>query len=109
MIKVFIEASLSEKGSSSQGNFITFDITDEPGQWFRNVGGELLPGTTKSLGVVESKGTAHFIMSSTNTVHTISSLLWPTGAPNMPFDQMTSLPRRRYSSIRETRIISFHM
>ena len=85
-----IEASLSEKGSSSQGNFITFDITDEPGQWFRNVGGELLPGTTKSLGVVESNGTAHFIMSSTNTVHTISSLLWPTGAPNMPFDQMTS-------------------
>ncbi len=79
-----------EKGFSSQGNFITFDITDEPGQWFRNVGGELLPGITNSLGIVESKGTAQFIMSSTNTVHTISSLLWPTGAPNMPFDQMTS-------------------
>ena len=84
-----VVASQSEKRSSSQGNFVTFDITDEPGQWFRNVGGELLPGTTKSLGVVESKGTAHFIMSSTNTVHTISSLLWPTGAPHMPFDQMT--------------------
>jgi DNA-binding beta-propeller fold protein YncE len=79
-----------EKGFSSQGNFITFDITDEPGQWFRNVGGELLPGITKSLGIVESKGTAHFIMSNTNTVHTITSLLWPTGAPNMPYDQLTS-------------------
>jgi YVTN family beta-propeller protein len=79
-----------EKGFSSQGNFITFDITDEPGEWFRNVGGELLPGLTKSLGIVESKGTAQFIMSSTNTVHTISSLLWPSGAPNMPFDQITS-------------------
>ncbi len=29
-------------------------------------------------------------MSSTNTVHTITSLLWPTGAPNMPFDQITA-------------------
>ena len=83
-------ASQLEKGFSPQGNFVTFDITDEPGQWFRNVGGELLPGTTKSLGIVESKGIAQFIMSNTNTVHTISSLLWPTGAPNMPFDQMTS-------------------
>ena len=84
------DSSELEKGFSSQGNFITFDITDEPGQWFRNVGGELLPGITKSLGIVESKGTAHFIMSSTNTVHTITSLLWPTGAPNMPYDQLTS-------------------
>ena len=79
-----------EKGFISQGNFITFEITDEPGEWFNNVGGELFPGITKSLGIVESKGTAHFIMSSTNTVHTISSLIWPTGAPNMPFDQLTS-------------------
>ncbi len=83
------DPSSLDKGFSSQGNFITFDITDEPGQWFKNVGGELLPGTTKSLGIVESKGTAQFIMSTTNTVHTISSLLWPTGAPNMPFDQIT--------------------
>jgi DNA-binding beta-propeller fold protein YncE/plastocyanin len=73
-----------------QGNFITFDITDEPGQWFRNVGGEVAPYATKSLGIVESEGTVNFIMSSTNTVHTITSLLWPTGAPNMPFDQMTA-------------------
>ena len=84
------DTSKSENTFSSQGNFITFDITDDPGQWFRNVGGELLPGITKSLGIVGTKGTAHFIMSSTNTVHTISSLLWPTGAPNMPFDQLTS-------------------
>jgi DNA-binding beta-propeller fold protein YncE len=79
-----------------QGNFITFDITDQPGQWFKNVGGEVqVPGevkpyTTQSLGIVESYGTAHFIMSGTNTVHTITSLLWPTGAPNMPFDEMTA-------------------
>ena len=84
------DSSELEKGFRSQGNFITFDITDEPGEWFRNVGGELLPGITKSLGIVESKGTAHFLMSSTNTVHTITSLLWPTGAPNMPYDQLTS-------------------
>ncbi len=81
----------------AQGNFITFDISDEPGKWFRNVGGppRLNDGTeveyaTESLGVVQPGGTAHFIMSSTNTVHTVTSLLWPTGAPNMPFDQITA-------------------
>ncbi len=79
-----------------QGNFITFDISDEPGQWFRNVGGPVrvngqeVDYATSSLGIVKPGGTAHFIMSSTNTVHTISSLLWPSGAPNMPFDQMTA-------------------
>ncbi|HEX6294775.1 MAG TPA: beta-propeller fold lactonase family protein [Nitrososphaeraceae archaeon] len=79
-----------------QGNFITFDISDEPGKWFRNVGGppRLNDGTeveyaTESLAVVQPGATAHFIMSSTNTVHTVTSLLWPTGAPNMPFDEMT--------------------
>jgi YVTN family beta-propeller protein len=73
-----------------QGNFITFDITDQPGQWFKNVGGEVAPHATESLGIVESRGTAHFMMSGTNTVHTITSLLWPSGAPNMPFDEMTA-------------------
>jgi YVTN family beta-propeller protein len=73
-----------------QGNFITFDISDEPGKWFRNVGGEVAEHATESLGIVERGGTAHFIMSSTNTVHTITSLLWPTGAPNMPLDEITS-------------------
>jgi DNA-binding beta-propeller fold protein YncE len=75
---------------NEQGNFVTFDITDEPGQWFKNVGGEVAKHATRSLGIVEPGGTAHFIMSSTNTVHTITSLLWPTGAPNMPFDEMTT-------------------
>ena len=79
--------SLKEQG---QGNFITFDISDEPGQWFRNVGGEVAPYATRSLGIVQPGGTAHFIMSGTNTVHTITSLLWPTDAPNMPFDQLTA-------------------
>lgn len=73
-----------------QGNFITFDISDEPGKWFRNVGGEVAPYATESLGIVKPGGTAHFIMSSTNTVHTVTSLLWPSGAPNMPFDEMTT-------------------
>jgi len=73
-----------------QGNFITFDINDEPGQWFRNVGGEVAEHATGSLGIVKPGGTAHFIMSGTNTVHTITSLLWPTGASNMPYDQITT-------------------
>ncbi|HSA75712.1 MAG TPA: beta-propeller fold lactonase family protein, partial [Candidatus Nitrosocosmicus sp.] len=75
-----------EKGPTGHGNFITFSITDEPGKFFKNLGGELLEGATESLGVVKQGGTAHFIMDDTNTVHTITSLLWPSEAENMPIN-----------------------
>jgi hypothetical protein len=38
--------------------------------------------------VAQPGDTVRFIVGAqTNTVHTASSLLWPTGAPAMPFDQ----------------------
>lgn len=60
----------------------TFDVTDKPGPWFENI------ASGGSLAVVEPGDTVRFtIGSSTNTVHTVTSLLWPTGAGDMPFDQ----------------------
>ncbi|MDR4511911.1 MAG: beta-propeller fold lactonase family protein [Nitrososphaeraceae archaeon] len=79
--------------TATQGNFLTFGITDEPGTWFRNVANldsaapQLHLGG--SFGIINPGGTAHFVMTDTNTVHTVTSLLWPKGAANMPFDQIT--------------------
>jgi DNA-binding beta-propeller fold protein YncE len=63
----------------------TFQVTDNPGNWFDS--GVDIAGT-RSLMVVQPGDTIRFdVGAMTNTVHTASSLLWPTGAANMPFDQ----------------------
>lgn len=69
---------------------VTFEITDEPGSWFRNT--QDISGVTvsRSLGLASVGDSVNFIMSDTDTVHTITSLLWPTGAENMPMDEVTS-------------------
>ncbi len=63
----------------------TFQLTDNPGNWFDS--GTDIAGT-RSLIVAQPGDMIHFdVGAMTNTVHTASSLLWPTGAANMPFDQ----------------------
>ena len=69
---------------------VTFEISDEPGSWFRNTLDISAITKTRSLAVAKPGDSVHFIMSDTNTVHTITSLLWPTGAPHMPMDEVTS-------------------
>lgn len=64
---------------------VKFTITDDPGSWFRSEAGPI--GATQSLALASPNTKVEFSMSETNTVHTITSLLWPTGARNMPFDQ----------------------
>ncbi len=65
---------------------VHFSITDDPGSWFRNDDSPPI-GATDSLAVTTRGNTVFFNMDESNTVHTVTSLLWPTGAPNMPFDQ----------------------
>jgi FtsP/CotA-like multicopper oxidase with cupredoxin domain len=71
---------------------VTFKITDEPGRWFESARGDALAGLTitKSLEVARSGDYVNFVMSDTDTVHTITSLLWPTSAAHMPLDQVQS-------------------
>ena len=69
---------------------VTFEITDEPGSWFKNtldISGVTL---TKSLALANPGDSVNFVMSQTGTVHTITSLLWPTGAEHMPMDEVQS-------------------
>lgn len=73
----------------------TFVISDQPGSWFRSARDLSSVTVTKSLEVIAPGSSVHFIMADTNTVHTMTSLLWPSGAEahsdtehaSMPFDQ----------------------
>jgi DNA-binding beta-propeller fold protein YncE len=75
----------------------TFQLTDNPGNWFDT--GTSIAGT-RSLVVARSGDTIRFdVGAETNTVHTASSLLYPTGAAHMPFDQPHA-----YRGVEEVRV-----
>ncbi len=66
----------------------TFVITDEPGRWFKNIAGPV--AGTQSLAVVTPGAKVDFKDEDSNTVHTITTLVFPTGAFGMPFDSGTT-------------------
>ena len=82
-------------GTKDEPGVVTFEVSDEPGSWFRSARGDAIVNLpydikTRSLEVMSPGSSVNFIMSDTNTVHTVSSLLWPSGAHHMPFDQSTA-------------------
>ena len=75
---VLMAGSLVDQAQASDPR-IEFELTDEPGAWFRNkAGGGAL--------AVATPGTEVRFTGKSNTVHTRTSLIFPTGAINMPFD-----------------------
>ncbi len=103
------ESSASVAGASPYGaifaspgtgpGLVTFEVTDVPGSHFRSTRGETLSGIThtQSLEIIPPESSVHFIMSDTNGVHTITSLIWPSEASDenmggdsrrIPFDQI---------------------
>jgi plastocyanin len=80
--------------NQDEPGLVTFEISDEPGSWFRSARADALAPITKtrSLEVMSPGSSAHFVMSDTNAVHTITTLLWPSEAGEgeqhaVPFDQ----------------------
>jgi YVTN family beta-propeller protein len=69
--------------AAQEGSRVTFEVTDEPGRWFKNTAGPI--AGTQSLAVLEPGGEVVFTGQS-RTVHTRTSLIFPTGAAGMPFD-----------------------
>ncbi|MFO0700868.1 MAG: hypothetical protein U0236_16720 [Nitrospira sp.] len=67
----------------ADGSRVEFELTDEPGAWFRNAAGPV--AGFQSLAVA-TPGTEVRFTGKSNTVHTRTSLIFPTGAVNMPFD-----------------------
>jgi len=67
---------------------VNFISTDEPGPWFKCVGNGCVPAGTQSLAIVPPNTEVRITNGGqTSTVHTFTSLLYPTGATNMPFGQ----------------------
>jgi DNA-binding beta-propeller fold protein YncE len=69
--------------ASARDDRVEFDIVDDPAIWFRNTAGPI--GGSESLAVVNPGAEVKFSGDS-NTVHTVTSLLWPTGAEGMAFE-----------------------
>src|SRR5262245_37426686 len=65
-----------------------FIATDDAGPWFQCVSGGCVQAGTQSLAVVNPGTDVRITVGSeTGTVHTFTSLVFPTGAQHMPFDQ----------------------
>lgn len=89
MVSNPIQKALAVSGSGSSGsseNRVQFYLTDEPGRWFKNAAGDITGSGTQSLAVGTPGVRVDFGVQS-NTVHTVTSLIFPTGAQWMPFDQ----------------------
>lgn len=72
--------------AQAQSNSVTFLRTDEPGRWFKNTAGPI--AGTQSLAVATPGVQVNFLGDSA-TVHTVTSLIFPTGSAGMPFDSGT--------------------
>jgi YVTN family beta-propeller protein len=70
--------------AQADDNTITFLRTDEPGRWFKNTAGPI--AGTQSLAVASPGVQVRFKDGNSNAVHTVTSLIFPTGAAGMPFD-----------------------
>jgi DNA-binding beta-propeller fold protein YncE len=75
-------------GLAQAAGVVNFIATDDPGPWFQCVGNGCVQAGTQSLAVVQPNTPVKITVGNeTNTVHTFTSLLFPTGATHMPFDQ----------------------
>jgi DNA-binding beta-propeller fold protein YncE len=79
-------ATDSAGAGSSAAAVHSFQLTDNPGNWFDS--GADIAGT-RSLAIAAPGDTVSFTVASPDSqeLHTATSLLWPTGAANMPFTQ----------------------
>src|SRR6266850_454624 len=76
-------------GLAQATGVVDFVATDQPGPWFECVGANgCVPAGTQSLAVVQPNSPVRITVGNeTNAAHTFTSLLYPTGAAHMPFDQ----------------------
>ena len=73
---------LSINNASADGNQVNFALTDNAGHWFDT--GSVVAGN-RSIAIA-SPGVRINFSGNSNTVHTRTSLIYPTGAAGMPFN-----------------------
>jgi hypothetical protein len=75
-------------GVAHAAGVVNFIATDDVGPWFQCVGAGCVPAGTQSLAVVQPGTDVRITVGNeSNTVHTFTSLVFPAGAQQMPFDQ----------------------
>ena len=67
----------------ADANRVEFDLTDNPGSWYRSTAGPI--AGSNSLAVA-TPGVEVRFSGRSHTVHTMTSLIFPSGAAGMPFD-----------------------
>jgi DNA-binding beta-propeller fold protein YncE len=82
VLVVFLCGSVATVRGSDE-NRVEFELTDDPGAWYRSTAGPI--AGSNSLAVA-TPGVEVRFSGRSHTVHTMTSLLYPTGAENMPFD-----------------------
>src|SRR5215212_8846122 len=80
----------SKPGPSPYKNLAAFELTDQPAKWFTNLAGDITNTGTESLAVINKTGTVNFMMSDVSGVHTVTNMVYPKGAANMPLDEITA-------------------
>lgn len=81
-----VVALLLPAAALADDNTVTFLRTDQPGSWFQNTAGPI--AGTQSLAVA-TPGVRVRFKGDSNGLHTVTSLIFPTGAVGMPFDSGT--------------------
>src|SRR5215204_4452138 len=77
--------------AAKAASVVNFVATDDVGPWFKCVGAGCVPAGTESLAVVQPGTDVRITVGNeSNTVHTFTSLLYPAGAQQMPFDQASA-------------------
>ncbi len=82
-LTLFLAAVFASAMAPSHDNRVEFNLTDEPASWFKNVAGPV--AGNRSLAVA-TPGVEVRFSGRSHTVHTMTSLIWPTGGAGMPFD-----------------------
>jgi hypothetical protein len=96
LISVVVLATAAAKLShvEANDNRVIFELTDEPGRWFKSTAGPI--AGTHSLAVARPGVEVKFTGKS-HTVHTMTSLIFPAGAVGMPFDTESTKGTREVS------------
>src|SRR5215813_2179169 len=84
VLALAVMVSLLPTTAFADDNTVTFLRTDNPGSWFQNVRGPI--AGTQSLAVATPGVEVRFKDGESNAIHTVTSLVFPTGAVGMPFD-----------------------
>ena len=82
-LTLFLGAVFAPVLVKSHDNVVEFNLTDEPASWYKNTAGPV--AGNRSLAVA-TPGVEVRFSGRSHTVHTMTSLIWPTGAAGMPFD-----------------------